>query len=182
MTPAPPEWSHRVAVRDVPPRGLPVTLSASAAERQALARRLGLVALSAFTVDALLEPVAGGLRLTGTLHARLSQRCVVSLEPVEAEVEAPLAIEYRAGDAVAELDETADPLAAGPDIEPLAGGAIDVADAAVQSLSLALDPYPRAPDADAAARTAGIVSEAADAAARSPFAVLGAGAKPGKAG
>lgn len=152
-----------------------MVLSASVAEREALARRLGLASLTAFTVDAMLHPVAGGLRLTGTLHARLSQRCVVSLDPVEAVVEAPMTIEYLDGDAVAERDATADPLAPGPDIEPLADGAIDVAEAAVQSLSLVLDPYPRAPDADAAARTAGIVSEAADAAARSPFAVLGTG-------
>ena len=40
------------------------------------------------------------------------------------------------------------------------GGAIDVGEAVAQTLALALDPYPRAPNADAALQAAGITDEA----------------------
>jgi hypothetical protein len=50
------------------------------------------------------------------------------------------------------------------------GTAIDVGEAVAQSLALALDPYPRAPDAEAALKEAGVTSEAET----GPFAALAA--------
>ena len=45
------------------------------------------------------------------------------------------------------------------DIVPYEGGAIDLGEAAAQTLVLALDPWPRAPDADVALRAAGVLRE-----------------------
>jgi len=39
------------------------------------------------------------------------------------------------------------------------GGAIDLGEAVAETLALALDPFPRSPDADAALREAGVLSE-----------------------
>ncbi|NWN13490.1 hypothetical protein GY655_27460, partial [Escherichia coli] len=39
------------------------------------------------------------------------------------------------------------------------GGAIDLGEAAAETLALALDPYPRSPAAEAALRDAGVISE-----------------------
>lgn len=48
------------------------------------------------------------------------------------------------------------------------GGAIDLGEAVAQTLALAIDPFPRGPNADAALRAAGVIGEE-DA---GPFAVL----------
>jgi hypothetical protein len=50
------------------------------------------------------------------------------------------------------------------------GAAIDIGEAIAQTLALALDPYPRAPDAEAALKEAGVKSEAE----AGPFAALAA--------
>jgi len=67
----------------------------------------------------------------------------VTLDPVPGHVEDEFALLFadEAEDAGA-LDPNADP------IEPLVDGRIDIAEAVAQQLSLAIDPYPRAPAAD----------------------------------
>ena len=62
------------------------------------------------------------------------------------------------------------------DVEPLVAGAIDIGEAVAQQLSLALDPFPRAPEALALSAEPP-QGEAVD----SPFAVLKTWHKPGKA-
>jgi hypothetical protein len=55
------------------------------------------------------------------------------------------------------------------------GAMVDIGDAVAESLSLGLDPYPRAPDAQAVLREVGVKSEdemEAERVARSPFAAL----------
>ena len=42
---------------------------------------------------------------------------------------------------------------------PLEGGAIDLGEAAAETMALALDPFPRAAGAEAALRAAGVLSE-----------------------
>ena len=39
------------------------------------------------------------------------------------------------------------------------GGAVDLGEAAAETLALALDPFPRSPDAEAALKAAGVLSE-----------------------
>ena len=58
------------------------------------------------------------------------------------------------------------------DVVFYAGGSVDVGEAVAETLSLALDPYPRAPEADAALSEAGVKSEAQAKAESSPFAGL----------
>jgi hypothetical protein len=52
------------------------------------------------------------------------------------------------------------------------GGAIDLGEAAAQTLALSIDPYPRSPAAEAALREAGVKSEEDARAEASPFAAL----------
>src|SRR3546814_12300017 len=54
------------------------------------------------------------------------------------------------------------------DLLPLEGDRIDLGEAAVQTLSLALDPFPRHPDADRILAQKGVLSEEA----AGPFAAL----------
>ena len=111
---------------------------ADAAEREALARRFGLLAIDRFEAEVELTRVKGGARLAASIDADVVQECVVTLEPVRNRVGDAFSLLY--GDAVPAEDEQAV-------IEPLVGDSVDVGEAVAQQLSLALDPYPRAPGA-----------------------------------
>lgn len=158
-------WSVPVAVSDVPAIGREVTIVADAATRTAVAAALGLRALPSLTATFdLSRQGREGLRVTGTVSATVGQTCVVTLEPIENEVVEPVDVVFSPG---------AD-IPAGPDLEPLAdapepliGGVVDLGAVAVEFLALAIDPYPRKPDAEFRAPSSG---EPRD----SPFAALAA--------
>ena len=104
------------------------------------------------------------------------QTCVVTLEPMDTAVEddfqavfAPAAmLEPDSGELEIGLSDEDGP-------EPMEGGRIDLGELVAQHLSLALDPYPRKPDAAYTAVAEGAADE--EPAKPSPFAVL-KGRKP----
>jgi len=118
-------------------------IAASETERAALAKRFDLVALGKLTARVTLRRLPGGLvRLTATLAAELVQTDVVTLDQVPARVDDDFTLLFGKdpGDAAA-LDPEAEL------VEPLIDGRIDIGEAVAQQLSLAMDPYPRAPPA-----------------------------------
>jgi len=122
-------------------------IEAGDAERAALARRFALPSIGRLACSGTLSPAAGGRwRLRARLDAAVTQLCVVSLEPFEARVEEEFEIEFVPADGG---DGDEDELDIGAeDAEPLPqGGELDVGEIAAQQLSLALDPFPRAPSA-----------------------------------
>lgn len=145
------EFSHTVAVSDIPESGLDMAFEASGSERAVLARRLGLEALEAFNAHAKLTRWRGdGVKLDACFKASVIQLCVVTLEPVAETIEQRFIRRYlpaerleretgrRSGSEVivdAELEED--------EPEPLPGARIDVGDAVAEELALAVDPYPR---------------------------------------
>ena len=149
-----PEFSRRVDVSRMGRLEHRLEIKANAEERAALARRFDLVELPELAAELVLRKRGDGVfELSGRWHARVAQRCVVTLEPVPADladavrlffaVTAPL----RAGKPLAE----ADPLDDEGWPEPIEGGVVDVGEAVVQLMAVALEPYPRAPGAGAAA-------------------------------
>jgi len=155
------EFSRSLRPGAVGSEGRRERIEADAAERAALAERMGLIALDSLEAEMTLRPVPGAaIRVTGTLRAAVVQACVVTLEPVPQRVEE--AFEWRIlppGEAPPEeLDDGPDEIESEPD------GSFDLGEALAQTLALALDPYPRAPDAE-------LPAEARDAAA-SPFDAL----------
>ena len=164
------EFSHLIAPDAIGRTG-PIAYSASAAECAAVAARLGLETIDQLGVTATLEPAAGGARLDGVVTAALVQACAATGLPIAATVAVRFTLRYldqlplpSEADAEMELgDDDCDTLA----IEP---GGIDVGEAAVQTLALALDPFPRHPDADRILKDKGVLSE--DQAG--PFAALAA--------
>lgn len=128
---------------------LPVhrTIQATEAERQALARRFGLVELPALGADVTLSASPGGqVRLDGVLKARVVQSCVVTLEPVPAEIDESFTLFY--AEAAAPTGHSIDlPIEDEAWPEPIVDGAIDIGEAVAQQLAVSLDPYPRAPGA-----------------------------------
>lgn len=121
-----------------------LTERAGAEERAALAEAFDLPEVEAFEVEARLARLGrDGWRLEGRLRARATQLCVVTLAPVAAWIDEPFDRRFEPGaepDAAAEL--LIDPAAEDPP-EPLGAG-IDLGAVAVETFSLALDPWPRA--------------------------------------
>lgn len=146
--PAAPEFSRPVAADRVGRDGYDVTIEADPAERQALARRFGLVALDRLLARCRLRPVAGGMiELKARFQATVVQDCVVSLEPFAAEIEEEFAQRYALDPTVLRgvvEDEEID-LAADDPPEAMQDGAVDLGEAVAQQLAIAIDPFPRAP-------------------------------------
>jgi uncharacterized metal-binding protein YceD (DUF177 family) len=148
------EFCRKIEVDRLPPSGDTIhDIAASAAERAELARRLALIALDRLEARVAVARLAGGLvRLTADLSADVVQECVVTLEPVSSRVEDCFTLLY--GHA---QDEAREVVLSGEAelVEPVSGSTLDIGEAVAQQLSLALDPYPRAPGAAAAEPEAG---------------------------
>lgn len=143
-----PEFSRPFAIDSLGHERVTRRLEASPSEREALARRFGLLALDRLEAEVSLRWAAGGaLWLEGRLRATATQRCVATLEPVPQAIDEDFAISYSrhaeaeqaAGDEEASLHPDAP--------EPLPAEGLDLGEEVAQALSLALDPYPRAPGA-----------------------------------
>lgn len=146
------EWTH--AIRDVPAAGLAVTRTATTEEAGRVAEMLEILGVEALVATYRIKPVAGGRqRLAGEIKARVVQACVVSLEPVVAEISCPFEVilapaetlavrAAAAGDDEAEQDEIDTPL-----VEPIVNGEVDIGRIVYEELASQLDPYPRRPEA-----------------------------------
>ena len=123
------------------------TLSATPQERVALARRLELQELASFDAEMTIDRIPGGeILVRGRVVADVVQTCVVSLEPVPGHVDETFEVRY-----TTRPDDGPADLVIGPDEEfppePITGAVLDVGELAAQQLALALDPWPRLPDA-----------------------------------
>lgn len=138
-------------------------IAATPTERAALAKRFDLLDLARLDARVRLRRLPGGMfRLTADLAADVTQTCVVTLEPVTSRVAERFTLLFGTVADTGEVELDGD----SETVEPLEDGVIDLGEAVAQQLSLALDPYPRAPGAAAGGET-----EAADR-APSPFAAL----------
>lgn len=158
MTDNTPEWSVSVKVAAIGSEPEPWQIEADAAKRDALARRFGLEAIDGLSAELTLVRDGSEIRAAGTVFAAVIQRCVTSGEPVPARIDEPFDLLFRPETAPpteeeVELDER--------DLEMIdyAGDSIDIGEAAAQTMALALDPFPRSPQAEEAAADAGLLSE-----------------------
>lgn len=145
-----------------------IRVEAESDERDALARRFGLLAVERLAAMAAVRRAGDAVFAEGRIEAAIVQACVATGEPVPAQVSERFALRFEpaAGAAGDEVE-----LAEGDlDVVPYSGGAIDLGEAAAETLGLALDPFPRAPDADERLREAGVTGGTGAAA----FAALGA--------
>ena len=135
-----------------------VEIHAEPDERAALARRFGLAAIDALAARYALRRDAAGVFAKGHLDARVTQSCVVTEEPVPATIDEDFAIRFVPefeGGAADEVELSEDEC----DTVFYSGGAIDLGEAAAETLALALDPFPRSPHAAEALKEAGVLSE-----------------------
>jgi len=135
-----PEFSRPVRVEPLPRNGLDYDVEANEAERAALAKLNNLPAIARLTAHFHIKKWRRGVEVEGELSARVTQTCVVSLEPFDVDIEEPIEARF--------LPEDADAPPPGPDDDapdPILDGKIDLGALASEFLTLALDPYPRKP-------------------------------------
>ena len=155
-----PEFSHRIALSEIG-AARRIEISAEEDERSALARRLDVVRIDALSASVEISARAAGIQARGTVHARVTQSCVASGEPVSQAIEEPFDILFVAP-GTADVDEVELSPEECDQVEH-DGLAIDLGEAAAQTLALALDPFPRAPEADVVLAQAGVVAEGEEA-------------------
>lgn len=146
--------SFRANVKRLPAKGMPVLIEADAAQRAALAEIHGLLEVKRYTAKLLVAPwKRNGVQVTGTVDADIVQACVVTLDPIDANVTETIdtiflpqdsklgRLGFEGGGEIL-LDAEGDD---GP--ETFSGDSIDVGALAEELFGLGIDPYPRKPDA-----------------------------------
>lgn len=163
-----PEFSRPVRIDAIGEGAHAMTITAEPAERAALAVRFGLISIGALTAEAELRREGDAVVATGRISAAVEQACVASGAAIPVTIAEPFALRFvpLGGDGEAEIELDVE------DCETIdyEGGAIDLGEAVAETLALSLDPFPRAPDAEAALKEAGVLSE--DEAVTGPFAAL----------
>jgi uncharacterized metal-binding protein YceD (DUF177 family) len=139
-------WSVPVAVDDLPDTGLHRTIEAPAEVRAELAELAGLRELPQLSAEFDLFKQGAGVLVTGRVKAKVGQICVVSLEPMESEIEEAIDLEFAPVDGLPAAKK-ARKRANGSDEppEPLVDGMVDLGALATEFLMLGINPYPRKP-------------------------------------
>ena len=137
------ELSRPSALDHIGPATSEVTVEATPEELKAVAARLRVVAVHKLRCDYRLRRIGGtAIEAAGRLRASVTETCVVSLDHFAHKVAEDFVIHF-----VPAGTEDEDPEPDTPDQIPFEGAVIDLGEAAVEQLALALDPYPRKPGA-----------------------------------
>ena len=114
--------------------------------RAAVARLAGLIALPRLRARFEVSPHgSGGLHVVGRVSATVGQTCVVTLEPIEKDIDEPIDLVFlpaRPPSLIGQSGAGIDVLAE-DEPEVLVGGTVDLGAIATEFLVLSLDPYPR---------------------------------------
>src|ERR1043166_6500951 len=140
-------WSMPIRRDEVPETGLYMEIEADAAARAAVAAAAGVNEVPQLTAAFdVARHGRDGLRVVGTVSARVHQTCVVTLEPVENELAEHVDLVFVPPSALGPVDSD---LNLGAEaIEPpevLIDGVVDLGAVAAEFLMLGIDPYPRKP-------------------------------------
>lgn len=153
MNPADP-WRVPVVVAQIPDTGLHRVIEAGEAARAAMAEIAGVRDVISATASFDLQLRSGGrVHVTGEVHARVGQTCVVTLDPVENEIDEMVDLMFAPPEQIRRLAALVDEAAQSEDVEvpdppePIVDGVIDLGRLATDVLFLAIDPYPRRRDA-----------------------------------
>ena len=174
MTDPAKRWHVPVRLEDVPETGLHLDLVADAEVRAGLAALAGVRDIPRLGAAIDLAHQGGGLRATGRVFATIGQDCVVTLDPLENDLDEAIDVVFAppaAADAATQDDQDDDATGDEPP-EALVDGTADLGPVLADVLVLGIDRYPRKPGA--------VFAPPAEAGAGdSPFAVLAKLKNPG---
>ncbi len=156
------EWTYFFDVNTLDDGAVHLEVMPDADERADLARRLRIVSVDTLVahIDIAKNPATMVVQVNGSLTAHVTQKCVVTLEPVEGHIEEAFEAWYadparavsfvkkqrdrqvkKGGVELPILEEHEDP-------EDIIDGQIDIGELVAQYLSLGLNPYPHAEGAE----------------------------------
>jgi uncharacterized metal-binding protein YceD (DUF177 family) len=149
MNPADP-WRIPVVVAQIPDTGLHRAFEAGEVSRAAMAEIAGVREVITANASFDLQLKSGGrVHVAGEVHARIGQTCVVTLEPIENQIDEVVDLVFAPPEQIRSLAALVDEAAQSEDeqvpdpAEPIVDGVIDLGRLATDVLFLAIDPYPR---------------------------------------
>lgn len=146
-------WRVPVLVAQIPDTGLHRDIEAGPATREAMSEVAGLREILSANASLDVTPKSGGrFHVTGQVRARVGQTCVVTLDPIENDIDEEVDLIFAPPEQIPDLadlvDEAVESDVEIPDPpEPIVNGVIDLGRLATDALFLAIDPYPRRSDA-----------------------------------
>lgn len=135
--------SRRIPVERLPAKGEFVRVEATDEERAALAEAFKLPAIHALLGEFRVVGDRERATVTGVVKGRVSQTCVVTLEPFEADIEEEVDVDYAPATEPVDEEDAAQRKLDPPD--EIIDGKIDVGALTAEFLALGLDPYPKKP-------------------------------------
>ncbi|MCJ8191208.1 YceD family protein [Sphingomicrobium aestuariivivum] len=138
--------------------GETIAIHADEAMRASVAERLHLPSIEKLAIDGRIERDGDGIAVNGTLSASVTHACVATGDPVAETIEEHFGLLFAPHP---EHDEDAEIELGVDDLDTIFhdGRELELGDALIDTLALALDPYPRVADADARLKAAGVLSE-----------------------
>lgn len=140
-----------IRLDSMPVAGRDVEVTPTDEERAAIAAQLGVTSVDGLAVRLHAVRFRGGIRVTGRLTAKVVQPSVVTLEPLTQEIAEPIDRIFLPGGekefaAAANAEVFVD--LEGDDVpDHFEGNEADLSDLIVETLALAVDLYPREPNA-----------------------------------
>jgi uncharacterized metal-binding protein YceD (DUF177 family) len=167
ITPTP-EFSRTHKVDQIGRLAGSLHIAAKAPERTALAQRFGLLALDRLEADYGVGMEDGAIVARGRVRAALAQPCVATGMAVPETIDSDFVLRFVVETEDAPEGDELELDAEDCDTIGYDGHVIDMGEAVAETMALAMTPFPRAPDADAYLKEAGVLSEEQ----ASPFAAL----------
>lgn len=134
-----------IPVDRIPGRGQHVRIEATEEERAALAEAFKLPAILSLVGELRVTGDTSRASVTGVVRGRVTQTCVVTLEPFDADIEEEVDVDYAPATEPADEEEAQMRKLDPPD--EIIDGKIDLGALTAEFLALGLDPYPKKPDA-----------------------------------
>ena len=141
-----------VRIDKLPASGRSVTVDADEATRAAIAEAMKVTSVERFVASLTVVPLRGGLRAQGKLDASITQPSVVSFEPVSQDIHEDIDRVFLPASAVEQAPAPGSEVFV--DLEDddfpdhIDGPEVDLSALLVETLALAIDPYPRLPGED----------------------------------
>jgi len=156
------EWSHFIDSDKIDVKPHEVKIEANTAQRKALCHRLGVQEIKHLSAGLTVQrnQVNKSIEIEGKITADLTQSCVITADSVEEHVEEVLQAWYAdtsgavslskaKRDRLPDIEKAEQPIIEEvDDPEPVINGKIDLGELVTQHLSLSLNPYPRAKNAE----------------------------------
>lgn len=158
-------WREPVRLSEIGRGPLERRLSPDAAQMSAIAKVIGVDALTSLVADVAASPWLDGAELRGRFTAQVTQTCGVTLEPLEQKLNGDFLVRLLPADSPNAPSEDAEIDLEGDDPPDVLGGEeIDLAAYVVEHLALEVDPFPR--------KEGAVFEPPADEGETSPFAAL----------